>query len=129
MAGEYRQLFEDLKILEAKADFFVSYQPLNREAKGLFVRVASPLTCSASGQCEVDLFKLDNGPTKLFSIVAQNVGIEADDNSRATGDKKYPVLVTNIPPESIKSPNEQITVPAAAAVWRWDGRAYVPASK
>jgi hypothetical protein len=129
---EYRQLLADSEIAKVPPPLFsLSYIDLNQDgAKEVFVRVKSFLSCSASGQCEIDMFETRGGEyRKLFSAVAENIGLVEEPKSRSTTSKALPAIVTNIPVSAdlalAKAPL-RLDLSQGSTEWRWDGKSYQP---
>jgi hypothetical protein len=125
VSAEYQELVRDVSAADGeKPRFSVSYEKLRPGAPdGIFVRVNSSLTCSARGECQIDLFALENGGAKrIFSIVAANIGIFSAEKGADASDV-YPGLLTNIPDNAPLSATS-LKFLRFGALWQWTPAGY-----
>jgi hypothetical protein len=128
----YSGIYEDSKITgDPEPVFFTSNVDMNGDGKKeTFVRVESPLACSARG-CEIDVFAEPAGdPKKIFSVVADTIGY-AQVPRPPSADVYYPPLVTdftppNTPPKIPNVSDDHLASSGAGQIWNWNGKAYVP---
>jgi len=125
IVGNYEQLTKDSQEAGVPAPrFYVAYYDLQHNgASDLFVRAENAISCSVNGQCEIDLYARDDtGYRKIFSVIAQNIGLIA--SSASTRDS-YPILLTNIPVgPSFAEQTLALDTSKVGAVWRWNGKSY-----
>ena len=128
IAGNYEQLTSDSKEAGVPPpSFYVAYYDLQHNGeKDVFVRAENAISCSANGQCQIDLYARDDmGYRKIFSVIAQNIGLIA---SPTAPRNSYPILLTNIPVgQSFAERTLALDTSKVGAVWRWNGKSYEPA--
>jgi hypothetical protein len=139
VVNEYASLFRDTKLAGApEPRVFVHYHATANTSIEMFVRVESPLTCSASGECQIDLYSLNREvATRLFSVVASNIAMDDRRSVTSKDGLIFPVLFTNVVISGQNNEARQTQQDARVllgtaenaskaygAEWAWDGKAY-----